>query len=108
MMTFDEIKNDAQGVRLTIFDTDYPAVFTNGRINKRTVPSEYHCYDIRESDNSDRFCEIADNITVNHAGSVITKRPIDFHDYESACDDDFEYGFDDDILSEFEQILSDI
>ena len=106
-MTFNEINDDVQGIILTVFNTDYHAVFTNGRIDRKTVPSGYYCYDLRDSDSSNTFCEIADSIVVNHAGCVVTKKPIDFHGDDTAHDRNFDYSFDDDVLSEFDEILSD-
>ena len=51
---------------------DMPALFTNGRIARDTVPKGWYCYDIRGSDDDPgELCYMEENIVVNHAGSVL-------------------------------------
>ena len=51
---------------------DKPALFTNGRIARDTVPEGWYCYDIRGSDDDPgALCYIEENVVVNHAGSVL-------------------------------------
>ena len=55
---------------LEVFDK--PALFTNGRIARDTVPKGWYCYDIRGSDDDPgELCFIEENVVVNHAGSVL-------------------------------------
>lgn len=53
------------------------ALFTNERITAADIPKGMHCYHLRESDSESGFCSLERNVTVNNAGSVITKEPID-------------------------------
>ena len=51
---------------------DKYALFTNGRIDRSTVPDGWYCYDFRGSDNDPgELCFIEKNVVVNHAGSVL-------------------------------------
>lgn len=53
-----------------------PALFTNERITDADVPNGMHCYHIR-CGNEVKFSVIEKRIAVNHAGSVVTREPID-------------------------------
>lgn len=55
---------------------DQPALFTNERITDADIPKGMYCYHLRHDDNVN-FCAIEKNVTVNHAGSIITKEPIE-------------------------------
>ncbi|WP_295087320.1 LPD28 domain-containing protein [Ruminococcus sp.] len=55
---------------------DLPALFTNERITDADIPKGMYCYNLRHDDNGN-FCAIEKNVTVNHAGSIITKEPIE-------------------------------
>lgn len=57
-----------------------PALFTNERITAGEIPKGLYCYDLRHTDDGDRFAAIEPHVTVNHAGSVITNFPVDFGD----------------------------
>ena len=51
---------------------DKPALFTNGRIARDTVPKGWYCYDMRGSDDDPgELCYMEENAVVNHAGSVL-------------------------------------
>ena len=51
---------------------DKPALFTNGRIARDTVPKGWYCYDMRGSDDDPgELCYMEENVVVNHAGSVL-------------------------------------
>lgn len=52
------------------------ALFTNRRVFESEIPNGLFRYDLRESDETGRFCAIEKNVVVNHGGSVITKTPI--------------------------------
>ena len=55
---------------LEVFDK--PALFTNARIDRSTVPEGWYCYDIRGSDDDPgELCYMEENVVVNHAGSVL-------------------------------------
>ena len=53
-----------------------PALFTNERITDADIPKGMYCYHLRHDDNGN-FCAIEKNVTANHAGSIITKEPIE-------------------------------
>lgn len=54
-----------------------PALFTDIRINRDTVPQGYHLYEVRHDDDCQGDAvQIARNIVVNHWGSVITRDAI--------------------------------
>ena len=55
---------------------DLHALFTNERITDADIPKGMYCYHLRHDDNGN-FCAIEKNVTVNHAGSIITKEPIE-------------------------------
>ena len=48
------------------------ALFTNGRIDRSTVPDGWYCYDFRGSDDDPgELCFVEENVVVNHAGTVL-------------------------------------
>lgn len=54
-----------------------PALFTNSRIDRDTVPEGFHCYDLRGSDNDPgRPVTVEKSVGVNHAGTVLTTTPV--------------------------------
>ena len=55
---------------------DQPALFTNARITDADIPKGMYCYHLRHGDD-EYFSTIENRVVVNHAGSVITKEPID-------------------------------
>ena len=55
-----------------------PALFSNSRITPKDIPQGLYCYDLRHSDDGDRFCTVEPRVAVNHGGSVITDEPLDF------------------------------
>ena len=57
-----------------------PALFSNDRITPKDIPEGLYCYDLRHSDDGDRFCSVEPKVAVNHGGSVITDITLDFGD----------------------------
>ena len=54
-----------------------PALFTNSRIDRTTVPVGFYCYELRGSDSDPgRPVSIENKVTVNHAGAVLTPEPV--------------------------------
>lgn len=53
-----------------------PALFTNERITDADIPKGMCCYHLRHGDDGD-ICAIEKRVSVNLAGSVVTKDPID-------------------------------
>ena len=79
-----------------------PALFTNARITDADIPKGMYCYHLRHGDEG-YFCTIEKRVAVNHAGSVITKEPIDLGEkgYLSFTDDTSPNFIDNMTLSEF-------
>ena len=51
---------------------DSPAMFTNARVKRSTVPNGLFCYDVRGSDvDPGDLCVIENNVLVNHSGTII-------------------------------------
>lgn len=54
------------------------ALFSNSRIDKSEVPDGLYCYDLRGSDDDPGSpVSVEKNVAVNHAGSIITAKPIE-------------------------------
>ena len=54
-----------------------PALFTNSRIDRTTVPEGFYCYDLRGSDYDPcRPATIENQVAVNRIGAVLTPGPI--------------------------------
>ena len=54
-----------------------PALFSNMRIDRNTVPKDLYLYEVRHDDEFGDPVQIAKGIMVNHFGSIITREPID-------------------------------
>ena len=52
------------------------ALFTNSRMTDADIPKGLYCYHFRHRDDGD-FCTLEKNVTVNYAGSVIVREPIE-------------------------------
>lgn len=56
-----------------------PALFTNSRINRASVPEGFHCYDLRGSDyDPGKPLTVEHSVGVNHAATVLTAEPVKF------------------------------
>ncbi len=56
---------------------DQTALFTNGRITASDVPDGLFKYDLRSGETKD-FATIETNVMVNHAATILVKKPFDF------------------------------
>ena len=63
------------------------ALFTNGRVTEQELPEGLYRYDLREGENL-AFATIERNVAVNHAGTILTKAPLDFGGQEYFVFDD--------------------
>lgn len=54
------------------------ALFSNGRLMPEEIPEGLYAYDLRESDNGNRFVSIEPKVAVNHGGTVLMKEILDF------------------------------
>lgn len=57
---------------------DRRALFSNGRLMPEQIPEGLYAYDLRHSDDGDRFCAIEPNVGVNHGGTVLMRDILDF------------------------------
>ncbi len=72
----EEPKNAPKYQEVEIFDV--PALFSNGRISLADLPEGLYRYDLRGSDNDPgNPVTVERNIAVNHAGAIITAKPLD-------------------------------
>lgn len=55
---------------------DHTALFSNGRVSLEDIPKGLYLCDLREGD-SIAFATVEPYVVVNHAGTLITKEPID-------------------------------
>lgn len=54
-----------------------PAIYTNSRIDRETVPEGFHCYDLRGSDyDPEKPIAVEAHVVVNHAGTVLIPEPL--------------------------------
>ena len=72
----EEPKDATKYQEVEIFDM--PALFSNGRVTPADIPEGMHCYDLRGSDDDPGMPVMVENhVVVNHAGSIITAKPLD-------------------------------
>ena len=57
---------------------DRKALFSNGRLLPEQIPEGLYAYDLRHSDDGDRFCAIEPKVGVNHGGTVLMRDILDF------------------------------
>ena len=79
------------------------ALFTNLRIDRKSLPDGLYAYDLRDSDDCDGTpSELKSFVMVNHWGTVIVKEPIDGADKGIVLDEnDYNYLGEDMTLNEF-------
>lgn len=59
---------------IEVFGTE--GVFTPLRIQRESLPEGFHKYSLRGGED-ELFCQVANEVMVNHAGDLITKKPLD-------------------------------
>ena len=57
---------------------DRRALFSNGRLMPEQIPEGLYAYNLRHSDDGDRFCSIEPKVGVNHGGTVLMRDILDF------------------------------
>ncbi len=70
------------------------AIFSNGRFDRDKLPDFLHCYDIRD-DSYGNPARLEPSVVVNHFGSILTKKPIEFPPegyIDLIADDDWTFG----------------
>lgn len=72
----EEPKDAPKYQEVEIFDV--PALFSDGRISLADLPEGLFRYDLRGSDDDPGMpVTVEQNVTVNHAGAIITAKPLD-------------------------------
>ena len=72
----EEPKDAEKYQEIEIFDV--PGLFSNGRLTAADVPEGMYVYDLRGSDyDPGQPVTVENHVTVNHAGSIITAKPLD-------------------------------
>ena len=72
----EEPKDATKYQEVEIFDV--PALFSNGRISLADLPEGLYRYDLRGSDYDPGMpVTVEQNVAVNHAGAIITAKPLD-------------------------------
>ena len=72
----EEPKDAPKYQEVEIFDV--PALFSNGRITLADLPEGLYRYDLRGSDDDPGMpVTVEQNVAVNHAGAIITAKPLD-------------------------------
>ena len=67
--------NSIEFERVEVFGK--PALFTDLRVDRSTVPAGYHVYDVRGSDSDcGKLNTLERRVLVNHAGTVVTFEPL--------------------------------
>ena len=70
------------------------ALFSNGRLLPEQIPEGLYAYDLRHSDDGDRFCTVEPRVGVNHGGTILLKEVLDFGEQGYiALDEDTEPNF---------------
>ena len=71
----EEPKGAEKYQEVEIFDV--PALFSNGRVTAADIPGGMYCYDLRGSDDDPgQPVTVENHVSVNHAGSIITAKPL--------------------------------
>lgn len=71
----EEPKDAEKYQEVEIFDV--PGLFSNGRVDAATIPEGMYVYDLRGSDDDPgNPITVENHVTVNHAGSIITAKPL--------------------------------
>ncbi|WP_289764517.1 LPD28 domain-containing protein [uncultured Duncaniella sp.] len=68
-----------------------PVLFTSSRIERRLVPDKLFVYDIRESDDGDRFAIIEPVVRVNHGGTIISFTEFRMEDWGGVEIEDYNF-----------------
>ena len=72
----EEPKEAPKYQEVEIFDV--PALFSDGRISLADLPEGLYRYDLRGSDDDPGMpVTVEQNVTVNHAGAIVTAKPLD-------------------------------
>ena len=84
MVSFEEALQDSQELEIELLQTGegIEGLFTNARVDIKTIPEGHYAYDLREGDNGE-IGTLERRVVVNHYGTFLTKTPIELG--ESGC-----------------------
>ena len=57
---------------------DRTMLFTNDRLSRDEIPIGLYAYELRMTDDDERFGALEPSVSVNFGGTVLTDQPIDF------------------------------
>lgn len=76
-MTEEYRRNETEEMYENIWLFSRPALFSNGRVDRDTLPKGLYAYDLRgHDDDPGKPMSVENRVSVNHAGSVITAEPL--------------------------------
>lgn len=71
-----------------------PVLFTNGRLDRATVPQGWYCYDLRGGDDDPGApAALEEHVGVNHAGPILSPEPFSFEKGKDYLPIEGELGF---------------
>ena len=79
MVNFMDVKRRNERMKIIAPDKrEYYGLYTDPKVDRRTLPEHWHAYDIRHDDEClGIFCELCHNyVVVNSAGSFVTDQEI--------------------------------
>ena len=101
--TRTEIRNDRREVQVRVRNAqdenyelvmldEFPVLFTNGRLDRKSIPEGLFCYDIRHDDECQGIaCEVKPFVLVNHWGTILSKSEIPLENGSYYPEDDLNY-----------------
>lgn len=76
-MTEEYRRNETEEMYENIWLFSRPALFSNGLVDRDTLPKGLYAYDLRgHDDDPGKPMSVENRVSVNHAGSVITAEPL--------------------------------
>ena len=83
-----------------------PAIFTDYRIEHKSVPDGYYLYEVRHADEDwGDPCQLARNVMVNYYGTIITHTPIQLPPYGMLDFDSEQFYFTDEDWNTLEKFM---
>ena len=71
-ISFEQAKAEDQKIFITLLETGkvFEGYFTDLRVDRKTVPSPWHAYDLRDGETGE-FATIEHGVLVNHGGTIL-------------------------------------
>lgn len=88
---------------LVILD-DYPVLFTCERLERKSIPDNLFCYDVRHDDECQGIaCEVKPIVIVNHWGTILSKAELPLEADSYYPKEDFNYSGEYLTIEEYQQ-----